>query len=64
VKKHEKKLGRRIDELAKRARIVTQDASAKAHQVAKATNGKARSLGHEAGVKLENAGKKIKSLLD
>ena len=64
MKKYEKKLGRRIDQLAKKARIVTQDASATAHQVTKATNGKARSLAQKTAEKLENAGRKIKSLLD
>jgi len=64
MKNYEKKLGRRIDQLAGKARIVTQEATAKAHQVTKATNGKARSLAQKAGEKLEKAGKKIKSLLD
>jgi hypothetical protein len=64
MKNYEKKLGRRIDQLAEKARIVTQEASAKAHQVTKATNGKARSLARRTGEKLENAGKKIKSLLN
>jgi hypothetical protein len=64
VKKYEKRLGRRIDQLAEKARIVTRETSAKAHQVTKATNGKARSLAQKTGEKLENPGKKIKSLLD
>lgn len=64
MKNYEKKLGRQIDQLAGKARIATQGASAKAHEVTKAANGKARSFAHKTGAKLENAGKKIKSLLD
>ncbi len=64
MKNYEKKLGRRIDQLAEKAKIVTREASAKAHQATKAANGKAKSLAQKTGWKLENAGKKIKSLLD
>ena len=63
MKNHEKKLGRRIDQLAGKARTVTQEASSKAHQATKAANGSARSLAQKAGEKLQNAGKKINGLL-
>lgn len=62
MKKYEKKLNRRIDQLAGKAKI--QDASAKAHDVTKAANGNARGLVQKTGAKLQNAGKKLKSLLD
>ena len=64
MKNFEKKLSSQIDQLAGKAKIATQHASAKAHEVTKAANGKARGFAQKTGTKLQNAGKKIKSLLD
>ena len=64
MKNYEKKLNSRIDQLAGKARTATQDVSAKAHEVTKAATGRARGFAQKTGTKLENAGKKIKSLLD
>ena len=63
MKNREKKLGRRIDQIAGKARTVTQGASSKAHQATKAANGNARSLAQTTREKLQSAGKKIKGLL-
>jgi hypothetical protein len=64
MKNIEKKLNRKIDQLAGKTKIVTQGASAKAHELTKAATGKARGFAQNTGTKLQNAGKKIKSLLD
>jgi hypothetical protein len=63
MKTFEKKLGRHIDHLAGKAKSANHEASAKAHEVTKGATDKARGLARKTGAKMQNAGKKIKSLL-
>jgi hypothetical protein len=63
MKNFEKKLGRHIDTLAGKAKSATQEASARAHEVTKGATDKARGLARKTGAKVQNAGKRIKSLL-